>query len=767
MQSSVLSAAVLVALFCPALVIANSATVLPDDGEQPPSAQELDVVYVTGYRLVAQPADSHRESAQTLRPQVAANNDTAQLLSHLPGVALQTGGGVSSMPSIHGLGADRNRISVDGMDFLAACPNNMNPPLSYIAPSNVGEIRVYAGITPVSAGGDSIGGSIQVQSARPEFADADEGWQLTGAGGIGWRSNGNVRNADIAVNLADEVFSLRADASVARAGNYQAAGDFRNFTASGREGHDIPRDEVASSSYDVRNQSVRAAALLGTHLVQANISRQQIPLQGYPNQRMEMSANTLNRWQLSWENMHDWGDWQVRVWREQLRHSMAYGRDRQYWYGVDAVVPGVSEFTRPCGPLSYTCAAEMPMETQSRTSAATFTANISLRERDVLRVGGEWHDYQLNDWWPPSGSMMWPDAFWNIRDGKRQRASVFAEWEGYVSPQFTVLAGLRYTRVHTNAGAVQGYDNDVTPPGSYMMTARDVAAFNAQERARTDHHLDATALLRYSVNAHFDIDLGLAQKTRSPNLYERYAWSTWAMAAVMNNTVGDGNGYVGSIGLKPERARTLAMSIDWHDSGANKDWQVRVTPWITQIDDYIDAVAITNNGANAFNILRQTNQSARLHGVDVLADVHLGENALGHWRMAASGNWQRGSNRDTHAPLYNVMPPNLRLQLQHHTQRWDNRLEVEGVAAKTRVNPVRNELPTHGYGLLHLRSSYQFASGLRVDAGVENALNRLYTLPLGGAYVAQGRTMAINGIPHGIGVPGVGRSVYVAVRWVQ
>ena len=48
----------------------------------------------------------------------------------------------------------------------------MNPPLSYIDPSNVAAVKVFAGITPVSLGGDSIGGTIAVASAAPTFAAA-------------------------------------------------------------------------------------------------------------------------------------------------------------------------------------------------------------------------------------------------------------------------------------------------------------------------------------------------------------------------------------------------------------------------------------------------------------------------------------------------------------------------------------------------------------------------------------------------------------------
>ena len=35
-------------------------------------------------------------------------------------------------------------------------------------------------------------------------------------------------------------------------------------------------------------------------------------------------------------------------------------------------------------------------------------------------------------------------------------------------------------------------------------------------------------------------------KTRSPTLYERYAWSTTPWPTSMNGWFGDGNGYVGN-----------------------------------------------------------------------------------------------------------------------------------------------------------------------------------------------------------------------------
>jgi len=106
----------------------------------------------------------------TIQARRPATSDSASLLRDVPGLTVNGAGAVSSMPSIRGLANDRLRIKVDGMDLIASCPNQMNPPMSYVDPSNVGEIKVFAGITPVSSGGDSIGGTILVETRAPEFA---------------------------------------------------------------------------------------------------------------------------------------------------------------------------------------------------------------------------------------------------------------------------------------------------------------------------------------------------------------------------------------------------------------------------------------------------------------------------------------------------------------------------------------------------------------------------------------------------------------------
>jgi iron complex outermembrane receptor protein len=109
------------------------------------------------------------------------------------------------------------------------------------------------------------------------------------------------------------------------------------------------------------------------------------------------------------------------------------------------------------------------------------------------------------------------------------------------------------------------------------------------------------------------------------------------------------------------------------------------------------------------------------------------------------------------------MPLNVKLSVAQRLDAWTNTAEIQLVEAKTQVSKVRNEIRTGGYGLFNLRSSYE-RKITRLDIGIENVFNRQYSLPLGGAYAGQGASMTSNGIAWGVAVPGMGRSINVALN---
>ncbi|MBI5862064.1 MAG: TonB-dependent receptor [Rhodocyclales bacterium] len=727
----------------------------------------LPPVVVTASKDDVQPLNA--ASAGTLSTLPAATSDTANLLQDIPGVSLYGAGGVSSLPAIHGLADDRLRIKVDGMDLISSCPNHMNSPLSYLDPSNVGTLKVYAGITPVSLGGDSIGGTVVAETPAPEFAAPGQGALVKGQVGAFYRSNNNARGGNVAATWANERFSVSYSGAVSQADNYTAGKDFKTTTATGRVGHTLPLDEVGSTAYKSENHTLGFALKSANHLLEARFAYQDIPFELYPNQRMDMLGNTAHRFNLRYLGQFDWGALEARAYRETVKHHMDFGDDKRFWYGSGSGGSLATNGT-PCSPISAACAAGMPMDTESKTTGVSAKASIDLTRNDILRLGGEVQQYTLNDWWPPSGAVMWPGTFYNISDGQRDRTALFAEWEGRARPQWMTLLGLRYEHVKTDAGNVSGY---AATDGMGSNQLRDSTAFNARSHEKTDNNWDLTALARYTPSATQDIEFGFARKVRSPNLYERYTWSTWQMAALMNNYVGDGNGYLGDIDLKPEKAHTLSATFDWH--AANRDWEFKATPYYTRVTDYIDAVQW--NGAtnlpqtslltNQFTVLKFTNQSARLYGLDLSGRMPLARNGWGEWGLKGVLNYTNGKNRDTGDDLYNIMPLNTKLTLTQKRGGWDNGIELAMVKDKSAVSDARNEIRTPGYSLVNLRGSYSWKQA-RVDFGIENLFDRHYYLPLGGAYVGQGTTMsttATSSPAWGIAVPGMGRSLYAGINY--
>ncbi|WP_265945206.1 TonB-dependent receptor [Dechloromonas sp. A34] len=700
---------------------------------------------------------------QQLRP---ASSDTASLLRDVPGVALQGAGGTSSLPIIHGMADDRLRIQVDGMDFIASCPNHMNPPLSYIDPTNVGKLKVYAGITPVSLGGDSIGGTIIAESKAPVFATAGQGMQTRGEVGSFYRSNGNAVGANLSATAASENFNLSYSGAWAKADNFKAGGDFKRTTVSGRAGHTLAQDEVGSTAYETRTHTLGFAIKGGNHLLDARIGYQEVPEQLYPNQRMDMLDNKQKRFNLRYLGQFAWGALEMRAFHEKVDHFMDFGDDKRFWYGT-ATGGATALNGTPCSPPSATCAAGMPMYTRSTTSGLNFKTDVDLDPQNLIRLGGLYLRYRLDDWWPASGAGMWPGTFENISDGQRDRSALFGEWESRFAPQWLALLGVRYERVQMDAGNVRGYNTAPAATGNQFV---DANAFNARRHERSDDNWEVTALGRYSASLNADIEFGFARKVRSPNLYERYTWSTWAMAAVMNNFVGDGNGYIGNLDLKPEKAHTLSATVDLHT--ADRSYELKATPFYTHVADYIDAIRCTTGAActaanrittNQFVVLQYANQSARLFGLDLSGRMPLANTSLGDFGLRGLLNYTDGKNRETGDNLYNIMPLNAKLTLTHHFGSWDSGLEVLGVTGKRAVSDVRNEIRTSGFGVVNMRTSYTWPK-VRLDLGIENLFDKFYYQPTGGAYTGQGTTMSINGVPHGIGVPGMGRSIYAGLN---
>jgi iron complex outermembrane receptor protein len=585
----------------------------------------------------------------------------------------------------------------------------MNAPLSYIDPTQVGHIEVLAGVTPVSAGGDSIGGTLTVKSAAPVFGDQGERLIASGKLTLNGRSNGDAVNAGVSASLASERLSLGYSAAQARGHSYD----------------DGDGNRVLGSMYRSTNHAAVLALRGDGRKVTLRAGGQRIPYQGFPNQYMDMTGNDGKFANLHWLSTFGWGELDASAYWQSTKHEMGFFTPER---------PGT-----------------MPMLTDGRNAGYALKLTLPAGDDVNVRLGHELHTFRLDDFWPavPGSLMMGPQTYVNVNDGRRDRLALYGEAETRHGARWTSLVGARWETVRMDAGAVQPY-------GSNMMNAADSAAaraFNARERRQRDGNLDLTALARFEADANTTIELAAARKTRSPNLYERYSWGRGTMAMTMTNWFGDGNGYVGDIGLKPETATTVAFTAHWHGVGADS-WFVKLNPYYNRVRDYIDADTLgpfnpymikSAQGA----LLQFANHDARLYGANLSWRLPLPA-ALAFTGNAAYTRGKRAGGGD----LYHIMPLNALLALEHRNGAWSSQVEAKLVARKDHADARRLEPQTAGYALLNLRTGYQPRKNVRLSAGVANLLDKQYADPLGGVYLSG--LIAQRGALQAL--PGYGRS---------
>lgn len=644
------------------------------------------------------------------RHHMSPNPDTANLFRHSLGYSAYSAGGVSSLPVLNGMADERVATFVDGMRIPSACPNHMNPAMSYIDPDAVSSAVAIAGITSVSQGGDSTGGTLEVNRKDPIFSSTSK-LLVTGHVRGDYRSNGGGSGASGSLTTANDWLSLRYTGSYSHASDYHTGGNGKR---------------VLSTSYLSFNHTVTLGVKKENHLLALTVGQQDIPYEGFPNQYMDMTNNRSTFVNGKYKGDFNWGTLEARGFWQRVDHAMNMLADKG----------------------GHTATTGMPMNTDTRTAGYSIKATIPLGRKHMLGLGSSFDHNGLNDWWPPlSGSMMMgPDTFHNINQGHRDRLGHYIEWKAQWLPRFSTELGLRNDLVMMNTGPVAPYS------WTGMMSMADAMAaqrFNAASRGRTDTNFDVTALARWTPLDSLTLEGGYARKSRAPGLYERYSWGEGAMSTTMIGWFGDGNGYVGNLNLKSEIANTLSTTLTWHDP-VNDAWELKVQPYYTYTHNYINVVRV---GAlsNGLSKLQFVNHNARSYGINSSGFVRLWKSpAFGTGELKANLNWVRGQDLVTHSGLYHQMPANGSISLHETYENWTGRVEVTLVKAKSSVDWLRNEPRTPGYALMGLGGSYRWRM-LTLDASIENLLNQKYYLPLGGLSLGDYRATGVLSPLAGLG----------------
>ncbi len=679
-----------------ALVIAI-ATALPVAAED--QAQVLPELTVKGERPYA-PLQSH-----TLLPaggERSAARDSATLLERAPGAAVVRNGQQTGIVQLRGLFNDRVRVLVDDMTITPACANHMDPPLHYVSAQGVDTMEIIAGITPVSQGGDSIAGTVIARSAPPTFADADAGWTSFGRLYAGYNGSNDSDTEMVQVGAADDRTSL------SYTGEHQNAEDLK-----------FAGGTVADSGYRLTKHDLRFAQKAAGGMLMLDAGEHSTRDAGTPSLPMDMIEDDAKKIALGYQGEMGGAGIELKAYRHEIDHLMDnYSLRPNPMPAMHAFAPATSDDT----------GAKM---------------GVTLARGDTTyRLGAEYLHNAFDSYSQRLLSSVRQDIF---RDNTRERFGLYAEQQVQHGARWQTLVGVRSDTVKSDAADI------VNAGASTPMLLADQAAFNARAHDITDHNWDVTLLTRYAAGPGSEYEFGVARKTRSPSLIERYLWTNSNASAGQ----ADGRQYIGNLDLNPEVSHQVSLGANWHGD----DWRVAPNVFYNRVSDYIQGTPIARTDMNGLPVLQYTNlDRADLYGID--GAWHYGLTKA--WRLRGTMSYVRGENKDNGDNLYRIAPLRGDIAADYSAGRWTHTAELRGAARQDKVSAYNGETPTPGYGITNLRTAFQLNKATSLHAGVENVFDKYYVDHLNGTNRVPGGDVAI-----GSRTPGAGRFYYVSgeYRW--
>ena len=665
------------------------------------SAQEeariLTPLYVRG-RSVAEPWSLNEQivGADHLR-----SADAAAIVRNMPGVAIVRNGPQTGIVQLRGLSGDRVAVRVDGMTITPACPNHMDPPLHYAAAGAGDLVDLYAGISPVSAGGDHIGGSLSIARPEPVFADgaASMFHGKLGASFLG--------SQDAALATADLTFA-QGDAAFQYRGSGATADDLR-----------FPGGTVADSGYETtRHEIIGAWRTAGGYLaVDAGFSATRDA--GTPALPMDMIEDDAWKFGLTQKEKFDWGTLENRL----------------YVHDIDHLMDNFSQRPAPVPP------AGMAMEAPSSSRDYGWTGGVLLPRGDAkLRTGIDLHRNEF-DAEQVTATGMRRDTF---NDNVRSRTGAYVDWENDWSEKWTTRIGLRGDVVTSDADAVS---NAIMPIG---MILADQTAFNSADRSFTDVLPGAAAAVSFEPDDTTTIELALALNSRAPSLVERYLWTPLNASAGL----ADGRTYLGNLDLDPETSFQVGLGLEKH----GKAWNVELTPFYQSVNDYIQGMPLARPDVPPVSRCSSIRTSTAPNFTEWSWRV-----VMTSTRISPSMDRSATCADGTRTPVMtSIGSRRCAGSWISFGAMKAGRAIWNGCGRMPRIvfRMCRDETASPGYGLLNFRLAKVFMKTLRVEVGVENLLDHRYADHLGGVNRVAGGDLAV-----GERIPGAGRFAYGSVSW--
>jgi len=653
--------------------------------------------------------------------------DATALLRGAPGANLINNGPLSGQAQYRGMFGDRVAVRVDGIAIVPGGPNWMDAPLHYAPLQQLASLTVYRGIAPVSAGAETIGGTIVAETRQGEFT-AGQGFDTRIRATSGFQGNGDVFTAGAFAAASNDSHRLHLAAD-------HIDGDDREFSSADDA-------TIAGTRAEKTDFAVAYGLRIGEHRFSVDYRRHETDDTGNPSLPADIRLIDTDLFKAAYQVALGAVDLDAQVTYQDVDHVMTNFELR----------PAPDFFVPPPGaPLPVQMAFggtdRRLLDVVSETLGAAVGAEAPLAGGELeLGFALLQSDHRTDVSDPDSAFFARP--FPNV---ERNRFSGFIEWSGALPAQSELVTGLRITRVNTDA------DEAIAPPLPPAQALKD--RFNAADRDRGDTLVDWAVQVRRALADGLSVYLGGARKARAPSYIERYAWLP------IESTAGlaDGNNHVGRLDLEPEVAHEINLGLDFGRARGYFSPQA----FYRDVEDYIQGVPATDAAIIMVSTvngdptpLQYTNVGAEFFG----ADTDFGVAFTERLRLDGTVSYVRAKRSDIDDDIFRVAPLNGDLSLSYDAERWRVLARTVWAADQNKVSQTNDEPGSEGHIVLNLAAEARIGEALSLRAGVGNVFDNRHADHLAGFNRIIGSDVGGETAPPATRnnrIPGLGRNVFV------
>ncbi len=634
--------------------------------------------------------------------------DSTELLKGMAGASVVKNGPLTGFAQYRGMFGQRINTVIDGATHTSGGPNWMDAPLHYAPASQVSNIRVYRGASPVSSGQETIGGSVIVETKSGDFTDSAE-VVLSGEVSVGGETNNNATMVSALITVANKNHWL-------------------NVKGLDEQADDMAFDggEITPTEYERRRFDVGYGVRFGAHEIEIGGGRNETGDAGTPALPMDISSIDTDMVRGKYTYQGDESVVEVLLFANDVEHGMTNYHLRE--------APGEAAGYRTAAATGESQGGKIVFRSEGELS---FEVGM-----DVLQSE---HSTDITN---PNMPMF---LVKNFNEATRDSVGVYAESAFGLSDVLSLDSGVRVNHISMDSG-------EVSVAGVMMPMMESLAtSLNASDRSQDDTLIDWVSTLTYELSDDVSVFAGLARKNRAPSYQERYLW----MPMESTGGLADGNTYIGDVELDAELSHEINLGFDL-SAGA---FDVSPRIFYRNVDDFIQGVVVTegvafmlNGGQNSDRELLQfSNVDAKFYGFDMNWAYRFDS----AWSLRGVVNYVRGKRRDVSDDLYRIAPANTLYALDYDAEKWGVSVENHLFAKQDSVSAENNEQRTDGYGTVSISGYVLLTDSVTLTAGLENLLDKKYQDHL------TGYNRAVNAdIAPDERLPGKGRSLYAQARWV-